>query len=179
MTERLYAQQTFEDAVATLLNDVIALHGAEFGDVQLPVGDELVIVAQSGFGPAFLQTFRRVGYADGSACGQALQERRTIVIPDVECDAGFEPFRAAARAAGFRAVQTTPLFTSGGDLMGMVSTHFAQAHRPTEIEMDTLQSYSVCAADYLKELLHGAPLAAKAADMHARLYADFGMDASE
>ncbi len=64
MLERLHQQQTFEGAVATLLHDVVALHGAEFGDVQLPVGDELVIVAQIGFGPDFLTPFKRVDWVE-------------------------------------------------------------------------------------------------------------------
>ncbi len=169
LTERLYAQQTFEGAIATLLHDVVALHGAEFGDVQLPIGDELVIVAQVGLGAAFLKAFKRVGCGDGSACGRALRERKTIVIPDVETDPEYEQFRADARAAGYRAVQTTPLFTSTVELIGMVSTLFAHVHTPTDIEMETLGRYSVCAADYLKKLLNGGELELKTTEMHSAL----------
>jgi hypothetical protein len=57
LAERLYAQQTFEGAVTTLLHDVVALHGAEFGDVQLPFDDELVIVAQVGLGAGLPEGF--------------------------------------------------------------------------------------------------------------------------
>jgi putative methionine-R-sulfoxide reductase with GAF domain len=176
MAERLYAQQTFEGAIATLLHDVVALHGAEFGDVQLRLGDELVIVAQQGLGAAFLTAFKRVGCDDGSACGRALRERKTIVIEDVEADAEYEQFRSEARVAGYRAVQTTPLFTSNGELIGMVSTLFANVHRPTTIEMDSLRSYSVCAADYLQSLLKNADLALKAAEMHSALCTMLDLD---
>jgi hypothetical protein len=79
MTERLYQQQSFESAVATLLSDGLALHGAEFGNVQLLVRDELVIVTQLGFKAAFLKTFERVRCEDGSACGRAFNERKTVV----------------------------------------------------------------------------------------------------
>jgi GAF domain-containing protein len=178
MSARLYQQQSFEGAVATLLRDVVALHGAEFGNVQLLAGDELVIVAHLGFNPSFLRTFERVRCEDGSACGRAFNERKTIVIPDVHCDPEFEPFRLVAEAAGFRSVQTTPLFTSGGaHLIGMVSTHFAHVHQPTKIEMDTLKVYSVHAADFLEALLKGASLSAKAAEMHAKLWAQFELEA--
>ena len=54
MTQRLQAQRSFEAAIETLLNDVVALHGAEYGDLQLLAGDDLVIVAQRGLTPAFL-----------------------------------------------------------------------------------------------------------------------------
>ena len=176
LAERLHAQQTFEGAVATLLHDVVALHGAEFGDVQLPIGDELVIVAQIGLGPAFLNAFKHVGCDDGSACGRALRERKTIVIPDVEVDPEYEQFRSDARTAGYRAVQTTPLFTSTGELIGMVSTLFAHVHEPTDIEMETLGRYSVCAADYLKALLKGTELDLKASEMHSALCIMLGPD---
>ena len=82
MTERLHAQQTFEGAVATLLHDVVALHGAEFGDVQLPIGSDLVIVAQLGLGAAFLQAFkqgprgRRVGLRQSFAGAQNCRDCR-------------------------------------------------------------------------------------------------------
>ena len=176
MIDRLRTQPTFEAAIATLLSDVVALHGAEFGDVQLPIGDELVIVAQLGLGAAFLNAFKRVGCDDGSACGRALRERRTIVIADVESDPEYENFRPDARAAGYRSVQTTPLFTSNGELIGMVSTLFANVHEPTNIEMESLQKYSVTAADYLKRLSTGRILPAIAAEMHSRLCTDLGLD---
>jgi GAF domain-containing protein len=178
MAERLYQQQTFEGAVATLLHDVVALHGAEFGDVQLPIGDELVIVAQHGLRVEFLKAFRRVGCDDGSACGRALRERKTIVIEDVETDAEYEQFRSDARAAGYRGVQTTPLFTSNGELIGMVSTLFANPHRPTDIEMETLRRYSV-SADYLNSLLKGTELTMKAAEMHSALCTMLDLDDPE
>lgn len=176
MTERLHAQQTFEGAVATLLHDVVALHGAEFGDVQLPIGSDLVIVAQLGLGAAFLQAFKQVRADDGSACARALRERKTVVIADVECDEDFAVFRGDARAAGYRSVQSSPLFAGNGKFIGMVSTMFAHVHEPTAIEMDTLRKYSGPAADHLQKLLHGGSIAAKAAEMHLRLCTELGLD---
>ena len=41
LSKRLHATRTFEEAIATILDDIIALHGAEYGNVQLPIGDEL------------------------------------------------------------------------------------------------------------------------------------------
>jgi GAF domain-containing protein len=177
MMDRLVAQPTFEAAIATLLADVVALHGAEFGDVQLPIGDELVIVARFGLDADFVRAFRRVRSDDGSACGRALRARETVVIADVECDAEYAAFRPDARAAGYRSVQTTPLFTRDGELIGMVSTLFANVHEPTEIEIDALQKYSIAAADYLRSLLNGETVVGKAVDMHARLCDELGVDA--
>jgi hypothetical protein len=40
MTRRLVRNLTFEGAVQTILDDSIALLGAEYGNVQLPIGEE-------------------------------------------------------------------------------------------------------------------------------------------
>jgi len=171
LSKRLHAADTFEDVVETVLDDTIALLGAEYGNVQLPVGDELVIVAQRGLSARFLNAFRRVTKDDGTACGRALRLRKTVVIRDVEKDAEFAAFLRDAKAAGFRAVQSTPFFTSDGLLLGIVSTHFANAHEPTAIEIKTLQAYSVVAAEYAYRLLGTSMLAAKAEQMNGKLYA--------
>lgn len=55
MTQRLLLSRTFEGTVQTILDDVIALLGAEYGNVQLSIGDELVIAAQRGLPADFLK----------------------------------------------------------------------------------------------------------------------------
>jgi GAF domain-containing protein len=171
MTQRLRQKRTFEGAIQTILDDAVALHGAEYGNVQLPIGDELVIVAQRGLSAPFLEVFRRVKKDDGCACGRALRLGLSVVIPDVDKDAEFAAFRNDAKIAGFRAVQTTPLFTGDGNLLGLVSTHFAHVHEPTPIEMQTLKAYGVAAAEHAFKLLGQTPLGAKAEQMSETLYA--------
>ncbi len=172
MTQRLHAQRSFEAAAETLLNDVVALHGAEYGDLQLLVGDDLVVVAQRGLSARFLRAFRRVCKADGCACGRALRAGCTVVVADVMRDPDYAAFRGEATAAGYRAVQSTPLGTSRGRVLGMVSTLFANVHEPTPIEIETLARYSRVAADYLEHMLGAKTLAAEAQRMNEALYAD-------
>src|SRR5262249_32481076 len=172
MTHRLLSQRTFEAAAETLLNDVVALHGAEYGDLQLMIGNELVVVAQRGLSAAFLQAFRRVRRDDGCACGRALRLGRTVVVPDVARDPEYMVFWKDAEAAGYRAVQSTPVGRQSGKVLGMVSTMFANVHEPPPIELQTLMYYSRIAADYLAKLLTGETMAAKAEQMNRALYAD-------
>jgi hypothetical protein len=94
-----------------------------------------------------------------------------VIIRDVEADLEFAAFRPDAKRAGFRSVQSTPIFTKDRNLMGMVSTHFANVHEPTELEMRTLKTYGVAAAEHLQQLLGDVPLAIKAAQMNDELYA--------
>jgi GAF domain-containing protein len=163
--------RTFEEAIHTVLDDVIAMLGAEYGNVQLSLGDELVIAAQRGLSADFLQAFRRVKKEDGSACGRALRLGETVIIPDVKNDPEFSAFRPDAKKAGFSSVQSTPFITKDGIVLGMVSTHFANAHEPTPLEMQTLKTYSAAAAEHLNKLLGDVPLATKAEQMSEELYA--------
>jgi GAF domain-containing protein len=166
----LLQKRTFEEAIHVILDDVIALHGAEFGNVQLPIGDELVIAAQAGLSKPFLKAFRRVRKDDGCACGRALRLGAPVIVADVEKDIEYAAFVEDARRAGYRAVQTTPFFTRNGNLVGLVSTHFAQAHEPTPIEMQTLKTYGGVAAEHAYRLLGDVALAIKAQQMSEKLY---------
>jgi GAF domain len=172
MKRRLQQKQTFEQAIATILNDSMALNGAEHGTLQLVAGDNLLIVDQRRLKPSFLNIFRKVARLEGSACGRALRLGQTVVIEDIELDEEFASFRPAARAAGFRAVATTPLFTRAAELVGTVSTHFARVHRPTAIEIETFENYSVFAGDYTSRLLGTETLASMALKMSDQLYAE-------
>ena len=164
MRQRLIAKRTFEQAVSVIMDDVVALHGAEFGTFQLLVGDELIIVAQRGFRAPFLRALARLNKDHGTACARALKHAYTVVIQDVEQDADYAPFRQIARDAGYRAVQSTPLICRG-TAIGVVSTHFANVHEPTGIEIQTLAEYVGFAGDRLRQLAPGDSLATKAEDM--------------
>jgi GAF domain-containing protein len=171
MAHRLRASRTFEAAVDTVLNDVMALHGAEYGNLQLCSGDDVIIVAHRQLPLAFVEKFGHIKPGDTSASGRALQSRRSVVIPDVDLEPSYKPWLDAARLAGYRSIQSTPLITSGGRMLGVVSTLFANPHEPTNIEMDTLKQYSVLASDHLEKLLGGQNVAVKAAKMQAKLKA--------
>jgi GAF domain-containing protein len=93
-----------------------------------------------------------------------------VVVPDVEQNAEFAPFLRIAREAGYRAVQSTPLFLGDGTLMGLVSTHFSNVHEPTQIEMQILAEYSVIAAERLRQLLGHASLEDEAEKMSRKIY---------
>jgi GAF domain-containing protein len=86
---------------------------------------------QRGFRQDFLDHFATVR-DDGAACGRAMNQRERVVIENVETDPEFAPHRRIGASAGYRAVQSTPLFNRRGQPLGMVPTHFRQPHRPSE-----------------------------------------------
>lgn len=170
MIDRVTKAASFDEAVGIVLDDLIALLGAVYGNVQLACEGDLIIVAQRGFAKHFLTAFRRVRISDGlTVCARAARARKQVVLSDVRVDADYASLRAIAEEAGYRAVQSTPFITSGGRFVGVLSTHFRDVHAPTEIEMQTLKEYGAIAADQLHSLLDGTSLCAKAKEMNARL----------
>jgi transcriptional regulator with GAF, ATPase, and Fis domain len=148
---RLLARTELEPMLEEVLDATIELQNADLGNVQLynPQTQTLEIVAQRGFQEDFLDYFSSV-HEDSSACGWALQRRERVIIEDVETDAAFEPHRQIAAAAGFRAVQLTPLFSRRGEPLGMISTHFRQPHRPSERELRLTDLYVMQAAELIE-----------------------------
>lgn len=155
--ERLTARPTASSALDFALDAAIALHGADFGNIQLLnfTTRALEIRAQRGFDAKFLDTFRSVSIDDPSACGRALRDNRSVVIRDVNADSGYAPFRAVAAEAGYRGVQSTPLISSTGKIVGIISTHFRGPHTPTRLEMHLIRLYGRCLADAVLNLTPG------------------------
>ena len=140
-------QQLLED----VLDATIAVQHADFGHLQLINlrTNALEIVAQRGFAKECLDYF--AGRTDESAAsGRTGGRAERVVIEDVETDRHFAPHRGIAAAAGFRAVQSTPLLDRTGTLLGVLSTHFRHRHRPTKRELRLTDLYVGQAVDMIQ-----------------------------
>lgn len=150
--------------VRTALEEILAatveIAGADMGNVQLfnPHANALELVAHRGFDTGLLDHFRIGTAEDDSACGRALRERRRVVIEDVAADPSCASLRESARAAGYRSVQSTPLTGRGGELLGILSTHYRRPHRPSEWELRILDLYTRQAAEFIDRARAGAAL---------------------
>jgi GAF domain-containing protein len=124
------------------LEGALCLMGTDLGNIQIrdPISGILTIAAESGFSDEFLEYFAEVD-DQSSACGRSAIQRQQTVIADVNDDAAFAPHREIAAAAGFQAVQSTPLLDPGGRVRGVVSTHDRAAHRPSGAELQILAWY--------------------------------------
>ncbi|WP_198029444.1 GAF domain-containing protein [Bradyrhizobium sp. WSM3983] len=139
-----------------ILDGIIELQKADFGDVQLydEATGTLKIVAHRGLDQRFLDYFANVDAGDSSACGLALRSGARFIIEDVNADPDFAPHRGIAASMGFRAVQSTPLLDrSSGKPLGMLSTHFREPHRPSEDELRFSDVYARQATDVLASRL--------------------------
>jgi PAS domain S-box-containing protein len=152
LSTRLWRSRNLKEGLDEILTAVIDLLGADKGNIQVLDAESrtLSVVTQRGFGEDFLEFFRKVDAGDDSACGRALRSGQRIVIEDIEADVPYQPFRAIARAAGYRSVISTPLVSAAGDELGIVSTHFRSVHRSSEQELRRLDLYLRQACDFIQ-----------------------------
>lgn len=135
----------------SVLSRGLELTGTVLGNIQLMDWRTgcLAIAAQCGFNDEFLNFFRYVEIEGGSACARAIRERRAIVVEDVLRDWEYAPCRTIALDSGYRAVQSTPLISSAGTFVGVLSTHFATPHRPSAEEMLALSELAESTANVI------------------------------
>lgn len=127
-----------------ILDATIALHDAASGSVQLldPATQTLHTAAHRGMDQESLNEFAEVDARTNSACGRALARRERVIVEDVETDATgiFDP--VAARSMGLSAVHSTPLFTTDGEILGMISTHFRSPRKFSQDELRITDLYA-------------------------------------
>jgi PAS domain S-box-containing protein len=96
------------------------------------------------------------------------------MVPDVETSPIFSgtPSLPVMRAAGVRAVQSTPLLTRGGRLLGILTTQWAAPHTPDERSLSRLDLLARQAADLIEQTQADADL--RESDERLRLAQDAG-----
>jgi signal transduction histidine kinase/DNA-binding response OmpR family regulator len=152
-TRCVRAGNDFAQCLDGILDAAIELTGACKGNIQLidPASGALKIAAQRGFGARFLNFFASVA-SDACAGGAAMRSTERVVVEDVTQSQLFEgqPSLGVLLDAGVRAVQSTPLISSAGNILGMVSTHFDKPARPDERQLRLMDLLARQAADYLE-----------------------------
>lgn len=143
-TRGLYDAPSAAVVYERALDGAISLLGADSGSLQTTQEADggLMIAAESGFSSEFLEYFAVVRRGDRSGSGRAPGRRAQRVIADIRADAGCAAHRGIAVASGFRGVLSTPLVQLAGDVHGVISTYFAQTHRPSRRELEIMQWYA-------------------------------------
>jgi GAF domain-containing protein len=138
-----YERLRFHPWLWKALRTAIDASNADFGNIQLydSTNRALRIVAHRGFEREFLRYFAEVR-AGHAACGAAMKTLRRIVSPDVATDPVFRSDATCEvmRRARVQAVQSTPLISSHGHFMGVISTHYRRAGSPPRRELLELDS---------------------------------------
>ncbi|HEX8795376.1 MAG TPA: ATP-binding protein [Polyangiaceae bacterium] len=130
---------------------------------------ELRLLAHRGFDAEAAAYWEWVRPDSRCACGQALRDRDRTVVPDVEApgvEVGVGDL-AAFRRLGIRSMQTTPLRSRGGALVGMLSTHWSRPHVPSERDLRNFDILARQAADLIERSKAMEALRARTAQLIA------------
>lgn len=135
-----------------LVDTAIAITGADMGNITLRDASTgaLKIAASRGLDAAFLAYVDNVQQA-GPPWSSAMYEASRLVTEDVETSPIFAGSEAldVMRAAGVRAVQSTPLLDRSGRLVGTLSTHYRSPRVPSDRDLRLLDLLARQAADWV------------------------------
>jgi PAS domain S-box-containing protein len=161
LLQSISVELLYEDNIQALHEKIIdaaaRIMHSEYASMQMfyperGSGGELQLLAFRGFNPQAAKFWEWVRADSESTCGVALHTGKRVIVPDVEnCDfmAGSED-QATYRQTGIRAVQTTPLLSRKGKLVGMISTHWCNPHEPSERNLRLLDILARQAADLIE-----------------------------
>jgi PAS domain S-box-containing protein len=127
---------------------------SDMASIQLldPERNQLRLLAWKGFHPQSAIFWEWVHLDSVCACGLALSAGCRVVVPDIEtCDSMVgTPDLDEYRRSNIRAVQSTPLISRSGKLLGMISTHWREPHQPTERALRRLDVLARQATDLIE-----------------------------
>lgn len=156
--QRISCQLIQEDDINTLYQQIveaaIAMMRSDMGSVQMlyPERNDLRLLAWKGFAGASADFWEWVRLDSATSCGVALATGKRVIVPDVEtCE-----FMAGSKDLDFyrlsdiRAVQSTPLISREGRIVGMISTHWHEVHEPSKRDLQLLDVLARQAADLIE-----------------------------
>jgi GAF domain-containing protein len=146
-----FDQESRSAMLESALDAAIEATHAQKGNVQLKTAEGLRIVAQRGFSARFLEFFACVTTAH-CACGTALSAGARVIVNDVSSDPIFVGTEAlqVMQGAGARAVQSTPIVATSGEVLGMVSTHYELPGIPPAADLEAIDRIAERTAYWLE-----------------------------
>ena len=157
ISTRLISESTPESLYDQVLGAAMELMASDAACLQMLSADNtsLRLLAWANFHPDCVPIWKRVAVRARSTCSKALSDNRRVVVADIEtCEfmAGTREQREYRRA-GVRGVQSTPLRSRNGRLLGMLSTHWRTPHAPTDDDFRFFDVLARQAADLIERAL--------------------------
>jgi PAS domain S-box-containing protein len=121
---------------------------------------ELKLLTFRGFNAEAAKFWAWITARSASTCGLAMRSRARVIAADVETAPYLEGTQDLATMldTGIRSVQSTPLMSRRGTMVGMISTHWRQPHEPAERELRLLDILARIAADLIERNSHDEEL---------------------
>jgi PAS domain S-box-containing protein len=158
LLQSISAQLIHEDHVEALYQQIVeaasAVMHSDMSSMQMlhPERNALELLAWKGFHPESAAHWKCVRLDSDTSCGEALRNGRRVIVPDVEtCEFIVDQADIDAnRRSGVRGVQSTPLTSRSGQVLGMISTHWRRPHQPSERDLSLIDVLARQAADLIE-----------------------------
>ena len=156
LTKAATAVERSKEMRARLVEEAAMLMRSDAARVQLldVEKEELLLLGWKGFHPDSAAHWQRVSVGSGSTCGAAMKERQRVIVADVNdpaCGLTQEGI-AHYKLSKLVAVQSTPLVSRDGRLLGMLSTHWRRTRQPAERDLVLFDVLARQAADVLERV---------------------------
>jgi PAS domain S-box-containing protein len=152
--QQLSTRSIHGDEYSRLLGEIIdtaiQITGADMGDIQLLERGVWTMGAYRGFKAPFIDFLSAQG--GKSEWEEATERGERTIVEDVTNSPIFtgKPSRSAMLGAGVIAVQTTPLISRSGWVVGTLSTHYRARHRPAQRDLRLLDILARQTADLIE-----------------------------
>jgi PAS domain S-box-containing protein len=143
---------------ALILDTAVDITGADYGSLRLldpdSAGrDRLRLLQHRGFSERAVRVFQWIYPESSTSCGEVLRgARERIIVPDLERSETIAhgEHLPIYREEGVRALQTTPLVSRSGALLGAFSTYWREPCAPSERELRAIDVLARQAADLIE-----------------------------
>jgi len=156
ISSELLEERQVEGLYEKIVDAAASIMHSDFASMQMlhAERDELWLLAHRSFNREAADFWQRVTPKSATSCGFALNSGQRVIIADVEDNASvFGGDLQTCRQVGIRAMQSTPLMSRGGEILGMISTHWREPHRPAEQELQRVDILARQAADLIERSL--------------------------
>ena len=150
----LIQEGNLDSLYSRILDAAMSLMSSDMASMQMldPERNQLRLLAWKGFHPQSAAFWEWIHFDSTTTCGLALSAGCRVVVPDIEtCElvAGTADLDEYRRS-NICAVQSTPLVSRTGQLLGMISTHWCESHQPSEHALRRLDVLARQAADLIE-----------------------------
>ena len=169
ISAELIPEHNIEALYEKIVDAAVAIMRSDYASMQMLFpergsGGELRLLSFRGFNPQAAKFWEWVRADSESTCGVALRTGKRVIAADIaNCEfmAGSEDQQTYLQT-GIRACQTTPLVGRGGNIVGMISTHWRTPHQCSERDFHLLDILARQAADLIERTRNEQELAKQA-----------------
>jgi len=151
LATKTFETEDFAAAMHGIMDTAVVIMQADKGTLQLLEGETLRIVAHYGHQPAFLEFFSAAENV-ASVCGEATRRGERVIVGDVETSPLFVGTSSlqVLHNAGVRSVQSTPLISHTGQLLGILTTQWSRTNVPDNDDLRRLDLVVRLASDIIE-----------------------------